>query len=149
MLILIDSREQTPFKFRDVETTIGKLDTGDYSLAGFESEVCVERKASVAEFAKNITEERFWREMDRMAGFRWKYILCEFSMNAIMQYPVGSDIPRSRWRYIRIRPQFILSKIAELEVDYGIPVILAGSREHAKSLLLAIFRKVSSHGLEK
>jgi ERCC4-type nuclease len=143
MLIIIDSREQNPFSFRDIETTVGKLDTGDYTLAGRENEVCIERKASVSELAKNITEDRFWREMDRMAGFRWKFILCEFSMHSIMQYPVGSDIPKSRWKYIRVRPQFILAKIAELEVDYSIPVILAGSREHAKSTLLAILKRLN------
>ena len=49
MKIIIDSREQRPFDFLsqngDIETERGTLDTGDYSVAGLESRVAVERKS--------------------------------------------------------------------------------------------------------
>ena len=141
MEILIDTREQTPYIFKNIESVHATLDTGDYTLRGYEDIVRVERKATVAEFAKNITENRFWNEMDRLRDFPQRFILCEFSFNAVLQYPVGSSIPKSRWKYIKVRPAFIVSKIAELEVDYGIPVLLAGSRENAKFLLSALFKR--------
>lgn len=100
----------------------------------------MERKASVAELAKNITEDRFWREMSRLREFPHKFLLCEFSLNEVLQYPVGSDVPRKRWRYIRVRPPFILAKLSELQIDYGISVVFAGSRENAKAFLLSLFK---------
>lgn len=141
MEILIDSREQMPYVFRDTETSVATLKTGDYTIKGYEDIVRVERKATVAELAKNVTEKRFWAEMVRLQSFEHKFILCEFSFNAVLQYPVGSSIPKKRWRYIKIRPPFIVSKIAELEVVYKIPVIFAGSRENSKFLLAAIFKR--------
>lgn len=47
MRLIIDSREQAPYDFAtyDVDTEPGTLHTGDYSLAGFEDRVAIERKS--------------------------------------------------------------------------------------------------------
>ena len=49
MKIIIDTREQAPFAFRhermDATTEPGTLAVGDYSLAGLEDRVAVERKS--------------------------------------------------------------------------------------------------------
>ena len=49
MLIVVDTREQTPFEFRhekyETTTKQGTLSVGDYSLAGLEDKVAVERKS--------------------------------------------------------------------------------------------------------
>lgn len=46
MIITRDNREQNPYTFRswDVEIRQDALPAGDYSLAGFEDRVAVERK---------------------------------------------------------------------------------------------------------
>ena len=48
MTILVDSREQRPFNFEheryDVQIQPGALTVGDYSLAGLQDKVAVERK---------------------------------------------------------------------------------------------------------
>lgn len=53
----MDSREQYPYAFGGAE--VRKLDYGDYTLAGKENEIFIERKASVAELAGNLTTKRF------------------------------------------------------------------------------------------
>ena len=49
MLIVVDSREQCPFPFAHerygAKTKQGALTVGDYSLAGLEDKVAVERKS--------------------------------------------------------------------------------------------------------
>ncbi len=74
MKIIRDSREQSPFHFEDgryegVEVIEGTLTTGDYSIAGLESRVAVERK-SLADFIGSIStgRERFERELTRARG---------------------------------------------------------------------------------
>lgn len=77
--VIVDTREQAPFRFVGIvadETkqplvvpliTDQALATGDYSIAGLESVLTIERK-SVGDFASSITHdrERFEFEMERM-----------------------------------------------------------------------------------
>ena len=62
--IIIDTREQQAWEFPRHATANKKLDTGDYSLAGMEEVLCIERKKSVSEIASNITEKRFEDVLD-------------------------------------------------------------------------------------
>lgn len=74
--LIVDTREQTPLTFRHLEATRGTLQSGDYSVAGLEEEFTVERK-SVADLVGSVTRDRdrFSRELHRLRGFRWKYLL--------------------------------------------------------------------------
>ena len=57
--IIVDTREQTPWEFGFHNTAKRKLDTGDYSMEGYESLFTIERKRSVSEIANNLSENRF------------------------------------------------------------------------------------------
>lgn len=88
--IIEDSREQTPLDYsglRGVEVIRQGLKTGDYSLQGYESQLCFERK-SVADLVGTLIggHERFLREMERMKDFQVKYILVEQSAGAVYRY---------------------------------------------------------------
>lgn len=93
MITLVqDSREQTPLsfhKFRGIETIRQGLKTGDYSVQGYESEICFERK-SVQDLVGTLIggHERFLREMERMRDFKAKYILIEHSPEILYTYCV-------------------------------------------------------------
>ena len=73
--IIKDTREQEGYTFEPSSSryhkcegmVVRKLDTGDYSLEGLEDKVCIERKASVVEFANNIGHDavRFAKEIER------------------------------------------------------------------------------------
>lgn len=73
MKIIIDTREQAPFAFRhermDATTEPGTLAVGDYSLAGLEDRVAVERK-SLPDLVMCLgrERERFERELARGAA---------------------------------------------------------------------------------
>lgn len=43
--IVIDSREQRPLPFERLKTQPGSLITGDYSVAGMETQIAIERKS--------------------------------------------------------------------------------------------------------
>jgi len=43
-VIVVDTREQTPLPFLNLETVAGTLMSGDYSIAGFEPDFAIERK---------------------------------------------------------------------------------------------------------
>ena len=149
--IIRDTREQTGWNWISnkycVGTTVTKLGTGDYSLCGLEDRFCIERKKSVSEFATNITEKRFVKELERMADFPLAFLICEFDMYDIDIYPEGSGIPRHMFKKIKVRRNFILSKLVEIQTKYNIFVNLCGSDvEIAKQITFNIMRNVwSSH----
>lgn len=137
MNILIDSREKHPYKFSGATCT--KLDTGDYSIEGYEHLLSIDRKATVSELAGNLTEKRFAAELERMSLIKHSYLLLEFSLDDILKYPVGSDIPRSRWRYLRIKAPFIIAALTKITLS-GVHVIYAGDRDNAIKIITAIFK---------
>jgi len=60
MIVIVDTREQTPFdfgRFPDVETRRDTLPTGDYSLSGFESVIAC-RTATESASRRNLPEAR-------------------------------------------------------------------------------------------
>lgn len=140
--ILIDTREQKAWEFPRHSTANIKLDTGDYSLAGFQDKLCIERKKSVSEIASNITEKRFVDELERMKEFKYKFMIFEFSLTDVLIYPEGSEIPKHKRKYIRISPNFILKKLSEYMVNYDINIIFGDTPKNAEKMAMAIMRRV-------
>jgi ERCC4-type nuclease len=140
--IIIDTREQKAWEFPRHSTANIKLDTGDYSLAGFQDRLCIERKRSVSEIASNITEKRFVDELERMKEFKYKFMIFEFSLTDVLRYPEGSEIPRHKWKYIKISPNFILKKLSEYMVNYNINIIFGDTPKNAEKIAMAIMRRV-------
>jgi ERCC4-type nuclease len=106
--IIIDSREQRPYTFQNIkpeppETIIQGLTTGDYSVVGFESRICVERK-SMADFFGSVGtgRQRFEREMERLSTFDYAAIVIESDIKTwFMNPPSRSKMnPRSVFRTI-------------------------------------------------
>ena len=75
--IIVDTREQHPWIFKEFTTAKRKLDTGDYSIEGLEDKLCIERKNGIAEIANNMMENRFSDVIDRMSKYPHSYILIE------------------------------------------------------------------------
>tara|TARA_E500000331_G_C17232807_1_gene703418 strand:- start:1078 stop:1545 length:468 start_codon:yes stop_codon:yes gene_type:complete len=140
--IIIDTREQQAWEFPRHSTANKKLDTGDYSLGGLEDVLCIERKKSVSEIASNITEKRFEDVLERMTKYKYTYMIFEFSLTDVLMYPQGSEIPRHKWKYIRISPNFILKKLSEYMVNYNIKIIFGDSPKNAEKIAMALMRRV-------
>lgn len=144
--IIEDTREQRPLDFSKAdyckEVIRRNLETGDYSIDGLEDLVCIERKGSIGEIAGNIVQKRFFRELDRMRSFPYRYIVCEFPFSHILTYPYSSDIPKYKLKYIKVKPQFILKKLNEITIEYGVHIIYCDDRKGAVKFISHLFKDI-------
>ncbi len=119
---------------------IKTMKTGDYTLAGYEDSFVIERKCSTGEVAKNIVEERFVRELERMENFKWPFIILEFDMVDLTHFPENSGIPKDMWPKLRINAGFILKKICEYQIKYKTKILFAS--KYGKQFAEQIFREI-------
>ena len=151
--IIKDTREQDGYSFAAsssrYHTCNGmvsrKLDTGDYSIEGLEDKLCIERKASVVEFANNVGHDqvRFLKEIERMKHFPYKFLVFEFSLTDLMNFPEGSSIPESDWGKLRVTNKFMLKMIMEFQLHHDIKVLFCDSKKNAKWAVLSIIKRVN------
>jgi ERCC4-type nuclease len=140
--IIIDTREQKPWEFPHHSIANRKLDTGDYSIEGFEDLLCIERKKGIAELANNMREKRFKDVIQRMSKYKHAYILIECNYDQMMNYPIGSDIPKKLWSRIKISPGFIMKFITDLSINHNIHVVFCGCASWAEKTALSIMKTV-------
>ena len=147
--VLRDTREKEGqgWSWRKSQSCAGtisrKLDTGDYTLEGMENYLSIERKGSVSEWAKNVTEARFERELERLDAIQHPWILLEFNMTDLLNYPVGSGIPRAKWRYLKFRGPFVLKKTTEMMINHRVQIVLCGAS--GKEVASNIFKRTIAH----
>lgn len=149
--IIQDTREQTPWKFavgkECTDLTVKKLDIADYTLEGLEDIFLIERKLSVSEISKNMIGkdyERFERELVRLNEVRHAYLIMEFTLLDILQYPWGDkNLHISIKKRIKVTGKFILKKLIQLELKFpNISFVFAGPR--GKEFSAAIFSEMHS-----
>lgn len=112
--MIVDTREQAPWGFDNltdgadkkplvVKTEKATLQSGDYSIAGFESQISIERK-SKEDLYGTLTggRERFERELERLQAMQWSIVIAEASLwEVVHSPPVGSRVlPKSIFRSI-------------------------------------------------
>lgn len=143
--VIVDTREQQPWNFTSSsinEIKRQKLDTGDYSIEGMEDILCIERKQSVSELAGNITDKRFIRELERMAKFRFKFLILEFDYYSIDIFPQGSTIPEKFRKNIRVSGNYIMKMLSEIQVKYGVHVVTCMNSNYASHVASNIMKQV-------
>jgi len=122
-------------------TIIDNMKTGDYTLCGYENILTIERKGNIAEFAHNIIEARFDREIERMAHIPHSFIILEFNMSDILAYPWSSRIPRKKLHKIKMRGDFILKRMSEIMIKYpNIKILCCG--KNGKEMARSIFKRI-------
>lgn len=144
LTVIRDTREKEPWDFSNSsfvnETIIQTMTTGDYTLKGFEDLLCIERKKDIKEFAVNIVQERFKAELERMRDFKYRFLIFEFHLKDILDFPKG--LPPEVAKKTYIKPQFLMKWIADIQVDYDVHVIFGQNAHDAKYVALNIMRKV-------
>lgn len=147
-LVIRDSREKEGhgWWFSESEacrgTEVRALKTGDYTIAGYEEKVTIDRKGSVSEFATNLMEARFERELERMADFELAVVLLEFDVEEFLRWPVGSDIPKARQRKMRLNGRVLMAKLWEMKLKYPyVDFFFAGAS--GKQAAASLFKRVS------
>jgi len=116
--IIIDSREQTPLRFKDFPIQVSKLEYGDY---GFSNSKCslytyVERK-NVVDFISTLSSgyERFIKEIERAYNDgAHLIILIESKLSYVLNFNY------SKWlnKFVRANPDFIFHRVRELCQNY-------------------------------
>jgi ERCC4-type nuclease len=150
--IIIDTREKRPWEFKSVPSGMNinniyhdKLDAGDYCLLGLEFpeqdfSVIIERKAKMEEFLGNIgyNWKRFKRELEKLSEFERPAIIVEDDMSkAYARYKSSRGRRRG---YFNLPPEFIIKRISEIYIDYGVPVFFASSRSMGERFALNFFK---------
>lgn len=145
MRIIQDTREKYPwnFGFHKVEVIRQKLDTGDYSIEGYENQICIERKRTTGEIAVNLGKKakQFEAELKRMADFRFAFIICEFNLEDINIFPHNSGIPKNQWPFLRISPQFLNSRLNRWSETYGVEIVYCGNTVNAENIAISLLRE--------
>lgn len=144
--IVCDTREQTPWHFNASKyclgTTISKVNHGDYTIEGLEDKIFLERKASAAEIAHNVFEKRFDKLLLESEKYKYRYIICEFPLSHLVDYPHGSGLPKSVIRKIRVSGALLLSKIFDYQINHGINIVFCDNNLYAKQFVLSLFKKI-------
>lgn len=148
MIILTDTREKRPWQFdwyREVQAIeVTKVDTGDYTLKGYEHIVAIERKASTGELAVNLGKKKkaFLNEMTRMKEIPNRYIICEFPKEYLETFPYNSKIPGKDWKYLRVNKNYMLHMMKVFQDDFGITVLYYDNPQQAQDKAMEIFNEI-------
>jgi DNA excision repair protein ERCC-4 len=118
---IIDRREQQPLDLAPLRARRGTLTTGDYSLAGLEHIVAVERK-SLADLVACCggARARFEREVQRLLAYPARALVVESSW---------TQLEEGTWRG-QVKPAAVIGSLLGWQTA-GLPVLLCESRERA------------------
>ncbi|MGO9019174.1 MAG: ERCC4 domain-containing protein [Syntrophobacteraceae bacterium] len=136
MRLLIDTREQLPFsfsRFPGVEVERAALPVGDYSLAGFEDRIAIERKElnDLISCLMNGNRERFERELAKLRFYDLAAVVIEGSLD---------DVSKGRYRS-EMKSHAALQSIFAFQVRYRIPFVWAGSRAGGEYVVFSLLEK--------
>ena len=123
MIILVDDREKKPYNFPGVETEEARLETGDYTVKGFEDRFAVERK-SLNDLATSVgnNRDRFEAEIRRAQDFD----------NCTVMIEASRDDAQAGAYYSQIHPNAVTGTVDKWPLKYGVlDFEWAGNREQA------------------
>lgn len=126
--VIIDTREQQPWLFGDgVSVTSAALKTGDYSVAGLEGRICIERK-SIVDLVTSLASgrARFEKEVRRMSRMDQSCVIVDGSIDELFETLLS----------FQGNADSIIGSINALHLYTGVPVFFYGSRVHAATFAL-------------
>jgi len=135
--VQIDSREQLPWDLAPLQTEIGTLCSGDYSLVGpgLRDLIRIERKSLVDLVGVvGAGRDRFEREIDRLQAFPVRVLIVEANW---------SDIDTGDWRG-KVTAETVRASLGSWMVR-GLNVVLAGDRARAQQIACGLLYRVASH----
>jgi DNA excision repair protein ERCC-4 len=149
--IVVDTREQTPLVFTRLPSRTGTLQSGDYSFAGAEDHFAVERKsiADLVACCAGDNRDRFFRELHRLRGFRFKRLLVVGTVG---------EIERGEYRS-QVKPAAVLATLSAIEARFDVRVVFVpspveGARKveswaywYARELVGAVNNVACAHGV--
>ena len=147
--VIKDTREQTGYYFSKYGACAGmveqKLDTGDYAIQGMEDKCCVERKGSVEELAINLGQKKhaFLNEIERMKPFPHKFIILEFTLEDLVNFPDNTRIPEKQKSSIKITGRYMLKCLMEFQLHDKVHILFCGNKHNAFLTVSSILKRVN------
>lgn len=147
--VIKDTREQDGWFFSPYDQCngmeIGTLSTGDYTMRGFEDVVCIERKGCVSEIAGNLGKKKnaFNAEMERMKDYAFSFVICEFSMEDLLNYPNGSNVPYKLRSQVKVTGKYLLKCLLEFQIWYNTKVLFCDNKKNAFLTCNSIFKRLN------
>lgn len=136
--IIIDTREQEPWKLKGVKAEVDTLSFGDYAIKGREKEIVIERK-SLSDFVSTLVRgyDRFVREFERAkSDGAYIIVLCEESLNTALNY---NYIPYFS-KYTKIRPEAVFHNVRDIIRSFDCQFVFCDGRVKSAQTCLNIFR---------
>jgi DNA excision repair protein ERCC-4 len=122
--IVIDTREQEGYSFdpRLAATVRRALPAGDYSIAGLENIVAVERK-SLDDFVSTVihSRARFRKELRKLAEYRAACVVVEAGLLEVLLHRYRGDA----------HPNAVVGSALSIILDFRVPVFFCSSRQAA------------------
>ena len=136
--VVVDSREQAPYSFAGAPcyagTTVepGTLQTGDYSIRGFESAVAVERK-SLPDFVACLgrERERFVRELERARGLQAFAVVVEADYRELAHHDYRG----------LLNAHSACQSVASFMARMRVPILFAGTRQGGEYAVWSFLRQ--------
>lgn len=136
MKIIIDSREQRPYRFAFSEEDVilvSTLKTGDYSLDGYEDKITIERK-SLSDFFLSCgrNRKRFEAEIKRMADMAYAAVIVEADWETIIHRPPTRS---------KLNPKAIYATVIAWQIRYGVHFWMCPNRAFAEKTTYRILER--------
>jgi ERCC4-type nuclease len=131
--IVIDTREREPYGF-DCPTVRRKLEAGDYSVAGLEDAVAVERK-SLKDFVSTVIHDfvRFAAELQKLSNLDAACVVVEADLDQVLRGLAAGACGN-------VAPESLLGATVHISLHYGVPVFWCGSRQAGRAFTDAFLR---------
>lgn len=122
--VVVDTREQEPYSFPPEQFLMVRhaLPAGDYSLAGLEHMVAIERKTA-EDFVHTVIRDRdrFRKELVKLAEYDRACVIVEAGLDDILSGAYRSGA----------HPASVVGTALSIIVDYGVPVYFCSNRQCA------------------
>lgn len=135
LVVVVDTREKTPYLFESLGAQMvrRKLDSGDYSAAGYESRIAIERKTKADAYGcLGKQRARFKREIERLAGYEYAAIVIECSFSDFLRNPPATS---------QMSPRAAVNSLLSWSVRYGVHVWFADERDLGEAMTLRLLEK--------
>jgi len=135
--IVCDTREQAAYTFSSIkprpEIIYKGLQTGDYSIEGYEDRITCERKSLQDLFGSaGQGRERFEREFERLSKFEYAALVIEAGLGDIFKNPP---------EHSQMLPKAVFRTLVSWSIRYGVHVWNAPDRTFSEKLTYLILEK--------
>ncbi len=104
-----------------------------------------ERKGCAEELAQKLGQKKhaFLNEIERMKEIPHRFIVLEFSLEDLVEFPENSRIPESQKKKLRISGKYMLKCLMEFQIRDNRHVVFAGNKYNAFLLVSSIFKRIN------